>query len=151
MVTALFGLCLAGALMALAYIDCKSFTLPDILTLPLITTGLVFAYTQDLLIPALIGALAGYLIFVAFELFYKYVRRYDGLGRGDAKLLAAGGAWCGWSALPFIVLIASAFGLVHALLLTIKNKKTESITHIPFGPYLAIGIFLIWLGLFVLP
>ena len=84
MVTALFGLCLAGALMALAYIDFKSFTLPDILTLPLITTGLVFAYTQDLLIPALIGALAGYLVFVAFELFYKYVRRYDGLGRGGA-------------------------------------------------------------------
>ena len=145
MTLVLFGLCLFGMLAALAVIDFRTFILPNLLTLPLIAIGLGFAYWQNGLKPALIGATIGYAGFVLLELIYKKVRGKDGLGRGDAKLLAAGGAWCGWYGLPFIILIASASGLVHALL----QRKNET-PILPFGPHLALGIFLTWLALFIL-
>jgi len=138
----LFGFGLALALIALAVIDFRTFLLPNIITFPLIAGGFVFAYVLEDLKAALIGATVGYLSFVGIELAYKLLRGRDGLGRGDAKLLAAGGAWCGWYGLPFIVLIGSLAGIVHALLLALKHKNEE--TKLPFGPHLALGIFLTW-------
>lgn len=139
-----FGLCLLVVLLALSWIDIKKFRLPDYLTLPLAGLGLVQAYLAGFFGPALIGMAAGYLVFVAIEIIFKYIRQKDGLGRGDAKLLAAGGAWVGWMYLPFIVLIASGLGLVAALFPSIR-KKTDT-GHIPFGPFLALAIFIVWVA-----
>lgn len=140
---------MVACLLALAVIDFKTMFLPDILTLPLGVVGLLFATWQNALLAGFIGMLVGYTGLVTLELAYKRLRGVDGLGRGDAKLLAAGGAWCGWYGLSFILLIASFSGLVHALILsrTVKNPKNQKI---PFGPHLALGIFLSWLALFVL-
>ena len=144
----LFGFVLFVVLLALAVIDFRTLILPDILTFPLTGVGLLFAYWQNALLGGAIGAVLGYIGLASLELAYKKFRAVDGLGRGDAKLLAAGGAWCGWYGLAFILLIASASGLVHALMLA-KRGATLS-NKLPFGPHLALGIFLTWLALFVL-
>ncbi|NNC38130.1 MAG: prepilin peptidase [Acidimicrobiales bacterium] len=143
-----FGFVLVTALAVLAFIDYRTHILPDKYTLPLIAIGLAFAIEFGDLRDALLGMGLGYLGFVALELAYKQIRGRDGLGRGDAKLLAAGGAWCSWIGLPFIILIGSASGLLHALLLSSKSKDEP--TELPFGPHLALGIFMTWLALFVL-
>ncbi len=142
------GALLFGILLILAIIDFRTFRLPDVLTLPLILLGLCFAAFQNLLVDATIGAALGYIGFVSLEVFYKKVRGIDGLGRGDAKLLAAGGAWCGWYGLAFIILIASGSGLMHALLQS-RSEKGQSLA-IPFGPHLALGIFLTWVAVFII-
>ena len=143
-----FGFCLLLALTALAWIDFRTFILPNVITFPLIAGGLIFAFFLADFKAAALGAVIGYFVFVGLELVYKKIRGRDGLGRGDAKLLAAGGAWCGWVGLPFIVLIASASGLIHALMISTQSKDEPK--HLPFGPHLALGIFLTWLALFVL-
>ena len=72
----------------------------------MIILGVFQAYLLPSEITAsIIGAVIGYLVFFAIEIAYKKFRKIDGLGRGDAKLLAAGGAWCGWMGLPYIVLL----------------------------------------------
>ena len=136
----LFGVSLLGFLTALSWIDFKSFRLPNNLTLPLIGLGLLqaFVLTQEIW-PYALGAALGYLAFVAIEYVYKNLRKTEGLGRGDAKLLAAGGAWCAWSGLPLIVLIASFVGLILALM-----PKYRAMGRIPFGPCLAFAIFMVW-------
>ena len=157
MIIWVFGLVLFLALTALAIIDYRTMILPDKLTLPLIMLGFFFAYSQDphtqsVLRNNVLGAVIGYFALVSLELFYKKFRGADGLGRGDAKLLSAGGAWCGWAGLPFIVLIASASGLLHALLLS-RNQPHQQKTvpiKLPFGPHLSLGIFITWVSLFVL-
>lgn len=146
------GLTLAGVflltmLVALSLFDLKHMILPDFLTFPLLLTGLIFSWWQGQIMSAVIGAIAGYLVLLMMELSYKKLRGVDGIGRGDAKLLAAGGAWCGWFGLPFIVLLASASGLAHAFLLSRKHKS--ELVRLPFGPHLAFGIFTVWLVLFV--
>jgi prepilin signal peptidase PulO-like enzyme (type II secretory pathway) len=141
----IWGVVLLPALVALAWIDIRTLRLPDPLTLPLIGAGLVQSwYFTGNVWHALTGAAAGYLFFLVIEKGYRALRGQDGLGRGDAKLLAAGGAWCGWLGLPWIVLIASGSGLAFAGALTLLGRRPAGM--MPFGPFLALGIALVWLG-----
>lgn len=140
-VTILSGIVLIAALIQLARIDWATQRLPNLITLPLLAAGLVWAFgtSEDFYIH-LLGAALGYGAFWAVEVAYRLIRKRDGLGRGDAKLLAVGGAWCGAWALPVIVLIASLAALVY-LLPKGENRNAK----IPFGPFLAIGIAAVWL------
>jgi len=155
MLILLSALCLAALLFSLSYIDLKHYRLPDKLTFPLIIAGLVQAYVIGLpLQNHLIGAAVGYLAFVAIEKGFLKLRGYHGLGRGDAKLLAGGGAWCGWFGLPYIVLMASLAGLSLLLagMLTGRVKKQNAAQQaIPFGPFLAVAIFIVWAALIAKP
>lgn len=141
-VTLLFGITLLGGLIVLSWTDIKEYRLPDKFTFPLIALGLTEGYLAEDIKARLIGMALGYLAFLSIEYGFKALRGKDGLGRGDAKLLAAGGAWCGWMSLPFIVLIASGFGLLAALIPAVRESSESG--HIPFGPFLAFGIFMVW-------
>lgn len=141
----LFGVILLITLLVLSWIDFRTFRLPNILTLPLIGVGIIQAWFLNAEWQAnVIGAVAGYVIFVLIELGFRAIRDKDGLGRGDAKLLAAGGAWCGWMGLPFIVVIASGSGLIALLFPSMRKKANTG--RIPFGPFLALGILLVWVS-----
>ena len=139
-VTAFSAAMLCWFLIALAAIDLETGFLPDMLTLPLIFLGLA-ANGVDLFVPlksALIGAAAGYGSFRLIGELFLRLRGKEGLGQGDAKLLAALGAWLGWQALPIIVLAGS----VSTLLVIVLSNAVESESkdqEIPFGPGLCFG------------
>ena len=86
-------------LLALALIDLRSWRLPDVLTLPLVVAGLVAAWLDFLpgtgLARAIAGAVLGYVALAGIAWVYRRLRHREGLGLGDAKLLAAAGAWLG--------------------------------------------------------
>jgi leader peptidase (prepilin peptidase)/N-methyltransferase len=130
----------AFALIALAFIDLETGYLPDAIALPLVGAGLaanaagLFAPFRD----ALIGAGAGYAAFWLVGAVYGRLRQREGLGRGDAKLLAAIGAWTGWSYLPLVVLFA-AVGTLVAISVKRGVKADDAI---PFGPGLCGAGFL---------
>jgi leader peptidase (prepilin peptidase)/N-methyltransferase len=67
------------------------------------------------------------------------------MGYGDFKLLAAIGAWLGWSLLPLVIMLSSVVGAVVGITLIIAARHGRNIP-IPFGPYLAGGalIALFW-------
>lgn len=134
-------------LVALAWIDARSFRLPDVLTLPLIAAGLAEAAwwePEALVSRALAAALAyGTLWLLAFA--YRHLRGREGLGLGDAKLLAAGGAWVGVSGLPWVMFAGAILALLYALLLWLRGTPLTRATRLPFGPFLAIAIWLAWL------
>ena len=130
-------------LIALSWIDYRTYRLPNKLTFPLMLFGLLNGYITNKAIESFIGLILGYLIFFSLEHFYKVIKNKDAIGRGDAKLLAVGGAWCGWIGLPYIILIASSTGLIAVLLF--KKYLLKSNGHIPFGPFLALGIALVWI------
>lgn len=140
----LWAAVLLPALAVLSWIDIRTLRLPDAITLPLIVTGIVqWWYFVGNANGAAIGAIAGYLVFVAVEVAYRHLRGRDGLGRGDAKLLAAGGAWCGWADLPMIVLVASGTACVFVLAYWALRRRRIGL--FPFGPFLALGIASVWL------
>ena len=139
-------LVLGWALLALAWIDQRHFVLPDVLTLPLIPAGLLVAWAVS---PAslphhLLGAALGYAGLRAVAALYRQARGRVGLGEGDAKLFAAAGAWLSWEALPSVLLIAGALGLVFALA-NGAGRRLAPDTAVPFGPALASAFWLVWL------
>lgn len=137
------GTCLLGwGLLLLAAIDRRIGLLPDMLTLPLVLAGLLAALFEPGALPAdrAVGAAAGYLLFAGLAFAYRRLRGLDGLGLGDAKLLAAGGAWLGWQALPWVVLVGAGAALAAVLVST--RGEVSRHTAIAFGPWLALGIWL---------
>ena len=118
----LWGIVLSGFLLALSAVDIREFRLPNVLTFPLIALGLIHSYLASELMAALIGASLGYLAFVGIAYAFKRLRGVDGLGRGDAKLLAAGGAWVGWMGLPHIVIIASSLAIAGVILMRLRGR-----------------------------
>jgi leader peptidase (prepilin peptidase)/N-methyltransferase len=136
---------LGWALLTLAWIDWRHLRLPDVLTLPLLLAGLAATWLEapDDLTDHAIGAAAGYLGFRLVAWLYRAVRRRDGLGLGDAKLLAAGGAWLGWMALPHVILIAAMGGIVVALATAVRRGGLDGTAMIPFGPCLCLSIWIL--------
>lgn len=130
-------------LLALASIDWNTGRLPDVLTLPLVPAGLVLAWVEapDLATDNAVAAAAGFVLFRLVSLLYRRLRGRDGMGAGDAKLLAAIGAWTGLEALPSVVLGAAVAGLGFALLLRMRGRRVTRTTSIPFGPCLALAGF----------
>ena len=124
-------------LLAMTFIDLDTQFLPDDLTYPLLWLGLL-VNLNGAIVPlrdAVLGALAGYLVLWSVNALYKLIRKHDGMGNGDFKLLGALGAWMGWQMLPAIILLSSVVGAVIGILM-IALRRQDSQTRIPFGPYL---------------
>jgi leader peptidase (prepilin peptidase)/N-methyltransferase len=141
-----FGIAAAGALMftwamiALTFIDLDTFFLPDSITLPLLWLGLLFNINATFvsLSSAVIGAVAGYLSLWSVYWVFKWATGKEGMGYGDFKLLAAIGAWLGWTMLPLTILLSSLVGAAIGIVLIVFAGRGRSVP-IPFGPYLAIA------------
>ena len=137
------GIGLTLGLVWLAVVDWRELRLPDALTLPLVALGVAWlGGAEGRWWDSLIGAAVGYLALVAVEVGYRMLRGRDGIGRGDAKLLAAGGAWCGWMGLPFIVMIGSLFGIVAAVLF--RGGTVRDGGRIPLGTFLCAGVAIVF-------
>lgn len=144
---ALAALIFVWALIALAVIDLDTQLLPDDITLPLLWIGLLVNINHGFtdIQSAVIGAIAGYLSLWSIYWCFKLITGKEGMGYGDFKLLAAIGAWLGWSMLPLVILFSSLVGALVGIGLILAAKLNKSIP-IPFGPYLVGGalIALFW-------
>ena len=134
-------------LVVVSFIDLDLMILPDIFTLPGIATGLIGAALdpQRDFLSAFWGVLlgGGFLWMVAY--LYLLVRKEEGMGGGDIKLLAWIGAVLGWTSIPFVVLVSSILGSVVGISLALRREAgLKSV--IPFGPYLALAALLFLLG-----
>jgi leader peptidase (prepilin peptidase)/N-methyltransferase len=136
---------LGWTLLALAWIDWQHFRLPDAFTLPLLLAGLAATWFEapDEITDHALGAVLGYLGFRALAWAYRAMRGRDGLGLGDAKLLAVAGAWLGSMALPHLILLAAVFGIGVALATAWRLGKLNASMAIPFGPCLALAIWIV--------
>nr|WP_188065555.1 A24 family peptidase [Sphingobium sp. KCTC 72723] len=136
---------LGWMLLTLAVLDWRHFWLPDALTLPLAFLGLTLGMwaTDVVLIDRIVGAAVGYGALLAIAIGYRALRGRDGLGLGDAKLLGALGAWCGWQALPFILLIAAVAGLIVML---VTGRVRDRMARVPLGTFLALAAVPGWMA-----
>ena len=104
-------------------------------------TGLALAATGLRPMDHVIGVVAGYALFWGIgEVYFRRTGR-EGLGLGDAKLFGGAGAWLGWQALPFVLLIAALGGLAAALVQRRRGGGAE----LAFGPWLAAGLWVLWM------
>ncbi|OEO31861.1 hypothetical protein VW23_014385 [Devosia insulae DS-56] len=127
-------------------IDIRSRRLPDYVTLPLTALGLILtlALEPGAILPHTLAALLGFLAFYLIATLYRRLRGHDGLGLGDAKLLAAAGAWLGPLNLAPVVFVGAVLALVAALILRLLGRNVSLQMTLPFGPFLSAGFFGFW-------
>jgi leader peptidase (prepilin peptidase)/N-methyltransferase len=139
---ALMAFC--SSLLVVAFIDIDHKIIPDVISLPgiLVGFGLSALPTTPLsVLESGIGILLGGGSLYVVGVVYRWIRRQEGMGGGDIKLLAMIGAWMGWKSLPLVILISSFAGALigGGCLLLARRNLGEAI---PFGPFLVLGALL---------
>lgn len=143
-----FGLTVTGAgyfifcaaLVTIIWIDIHHQIIPDLISLPGIVLGFLFSFFNTNLSwqSSLIGLVVGGGVLYTIAFLYLLIRKQDGMGGGDIKLLAMIGAFLGWQSLLFVIFFSSITGTVVGLAAMVKQKKGGA-TRIPFGPFLSLA------------
>lgn len=138
---------LGAWLLTLAVVDMLCFRLPDPFTFPLIIAGLAVSFTLpgSPLLDHLAGALGGYAVLAMLAVAWRAWRGTDGIGMGDAKLLAAAGAWLGWRPLPSVILIACSLSFLWVAVAFLRRGREAADRRIAFGAPLCLAIWIVWL------
>ncbi len=153
-ITSLLLLILSIYFIIIFFIDLKHLIIPNSLTFSLMFLGFIKSFDPNLdktifpnYINSLIGGIFGYSIIWLIVFVYKKIRKKEGMGLGDAKLLGAIGFWFGWASIPFTIFLSSVAALIFVIP-SIINKSRNMASQIPFGPYIIIGciIYLIFLN-----
>jgi leader peptidase (prepilin peptidase) / N-methyltransferase len=134
-------------LLALSAIDFRTFRLPDVLNGALLLCGLLTAqlFYPERMLEQLAGAALGFGGLLAVELAYRAIRKRDGLGRGDSKLLGAIGAWIGPVGIAPCIFVAATTAIIFVLIVgRLRGRPLAGDTAIPFGPFLALGGWVVW-------
>ncbi len=135
-------------LLIIAMIDLDTGLIPDILSLPGIVLGLALSFLTPRLSwwDSLLGIILGGGIFYLIARVYTLIRRKEGLGGGDIKLLGMIGAFLGWKGVAFTILVSSVSGTIIALPLMWRSAKGLG-SELRYGPFLAFGaVSYIFLG-----
>lgn len=152
-VTFLLVSSLVSMTIVLIFIDLEIQILPDVIDLPGIAIGVLAAGlnmtagTSGLLLAptladSLGGAVAGAGILLAIALSYKLVRKVEGMGLGDVKMMAMIGATVGWQPLFALLLLASVTGAGAGLLLALRSAAGMRVA-VPFGVFLGLAFLVI--------
>jgi len=142
-----------AGLIAITVIDFEHYLIPDIISLPSIPIGIVGAFVLEWAgggiitgKSAVLGAILGGGFLMLLRVVYQLIRKQEGMGLGDVKMLAMLGAFLGHHpALLFIIFVSSFLGSISGILMMVIKGKDLKYA-LPFGPFLAIAglLYLLW-------
>lgn len=140
-------LLLTLGLVIISFIDLDHYIIPDKISLPGIAIGLLggLLNPERAFLDSILGVLLGGGFLWAVAYVYYLLKKEEGMGGGDIKLLAWIGAILGWGSVPFIILVSSILGSIIGVLLILKQRGNMK-TVIPFGPYIALAAIIYILG-----
>jgi leader peptidase (prepilin peptidase)/N-methyltransferase len=127
-------------LIALALIDLEHMILPDSLTIGGAVVFLAYSFFQPE-ISTLDAVLSGFvcsLVFTGLYFFYLKVRKIEGLGFGDVKMVLFLGLFLGHRKLIIAIFLASITGLLTGVYFIIFRHKNLKLA-LPFGTFLSLG------------
>lgn len=160
----LFYLILFSGLIAITFIDLEHLIIPNMITYPGIVVGILYnALKTDWenglelisnfsfgfqnffkligevpILDSIFAILLGGGIFLLIAYVYEIVKKRQGMGIGDVKLLAMIGAFYGWEGVLFVIFLGSILGSVVGISIIISQKGDLKYA-MPFGPFLSIA------------
>ena len=134
---------LSLACLLVAWVDMRHGLIPDVLNLVIALAGLARAAALEGAATALTagceGIAIGAIIWMLRWLYFR-LRKLQGLGLGDVKLLAASAIWVGAAGVPMQLLLASLTALAAAAMLPLAARPMTRHASLPFGPFLVLGL-----------
>ncbi len=151
-----------SSLVVVTFIDIDHQIIPNRISLP----GIPIFFAASFLIPSvgfvesILGIVSGGGILFLVAWFYERVKKIEGMGFGDVKLLAMIGALVGWKGVLFTIASSSAAGTLTGVIIMVPKAisgirsatretgrdktspnffKTVLKAKIPYGPFLALG------------
>jgi len=136
-----------AALIVITFIDIDHKIIPDVISIPsiMVAPGMAFVVEHITITDSLIGIAVGGGFLWAIARGYELIRKREGMGLGDVKMLAMIGGLQGWEAVPFTLMVGSVLGTVVGIV-TIVARRGKLDMEIPFGPFLAAGALLYLFG-----
>jgi leader peptidase (prepilin peptidase)/N-methyltransferase len=128
------------ALVVITFIDIDHQIIPDLITIP----GIPVCFLASFALPSitykesLLGLFAGGGSLLLVGWIYYLIKRAEGMGGGDIKLMAMIGAMVGWKGVLFTIFVSSLVGTLVGITIMLRTKKGMKIA-VPFGPFLSIG------------
>jgi len=132
--------------------DYKEYIIPNSITYPLAIIGLSLSTLElnplgTLAIDSLLGGVISGSLFFTVSKIYLYLRKREGLGLGDVKMISMIGFWLGIESVIFIIIISSVLGIFVGLILVASNKINTK-DYLPYGCFISIAtLILIFLKL----
>lgn len=159
-----FYLVFLFCLVVVTFIDIERMIIPNVITIPGIFIGIVYGvartnwgnltilladsnghpYTiasilvRQPVFDAIFGVVLGGGLLYLIALIYFIVRKREGMGMGDVKLLAMIGAFLGWKSIIYVMLLSSVLGTIVGLAI-IAHKRGDMKHALPFGPFLSLA------------
>lgn len=159
----LFYLLLISSLIAITFIDLEHKIIPNVITYPGILIGIMYSAlitdwnnfgqeiqafneTQNIfsmlgelpILDSIFGIILGGGILLLIAYIYKALKKRDGMGMGDVKLLAMIGAFFGWEGVLFVIFLGSILGSVIGISIIVARRGDLKYA-LPFGPFLSIA------------
>lgn len=152
------------ALIVITFIDLEHMIIPNVISIPGIAAGLLYnilitdwkvslellGYFKPSLnyflalvayVPAvdsIAGIILGGGVLLLIAVTYEFLRKREGMGMGDVKLLAMIGAFLGWKGVVFTIFVSSIAGTLIGLSV-ILYRKGDMKYALPFGPFLSLA------------
>ena len=133
------------------FIDLKHFIIPDGLNFGIMALAIFKNFLPNFnasfihdINQSIIGGIVGYLSIWIIIYFYRVIKKIEGMGLGDAKLMTGIGLLFGWQSIPFVLFISAVLGLIFATP-SLINKKKNLRSKIPFGPFIITASFIYFL------
>ncbi len=138
-----FMVYMVSGLVISTFVDLEHWIIPDKVTLPGIVIGLLsgFFIPERQILNQIFGLILGGGSFLLIGYVYLKWKNLEGIGGGDIKFLAMGGAFLGTQKILLTIVLSSLIGMVIGLIamqLSGKGSKTA----IPFGPALSVGLYM---------
>lgn len=139
--TAFFWFVFTSTLITISFIDFDHQIIPDIISLPgILVFAASFYFVPEMTAKqTILGILVGGGSLYSVAVIYSIVRKEEGMGGGDIKLLAMIGAAVGVKGVLFTIFAGSLFGTLIGVTLMICARTSDLKFKIPFGPYLSLG------------
>ena len=133
------------------FIDLKHFIIPDGLNFGIMALEIFKNFLPNFnasfihdINQSIIGGIVGYLSIWIIIYLYRVIKKIEGMGLGDAKLMTGIGLLFGWQSIPFVLFISAVLWLVFATP-SLINKKKNLRSKIPFGPFIITASFIYFL------
>jgi len=136
----------AALLIVISFIDFEFTIIPNKVVYPGLIVGLLLAIFTvvmkrdiHLIIPNLLGMVAGVVGILLIAVLGTIIFRKEAMGMGDVRLMGMIGMFIGlWPQMPLTLILGAFSGsIVGIALIIFRGKQPDS--HIPFGPFLSLG------------